>query len=90
MVVTAFTAFVGEEVTDWDEAFANRHLAEDKSLFKADLPVWHQSDQREGRIPQKLRHLDTEATRSKSGYQGWVYGYGIQITCTEATFPKMV
>jgi hypothetical protein len=89
-VVTEFTAFVGDEVADLDEAFANRHLAEDKSLFKADGPVWHQSDRREGRIPQKLRRLDTEATWSKSGYQGWVYGYGIHITCTEAAFPKMV
>jgi hypothetical protein len=89
-VVTEFTAFVGDEVADLDEAFANHHLAEDKSLFKADGPVWHQSDRREGRIPQKLRRLDTEATWSKSGYQGWVYGYGIHITCTEAAFPKMV
>jgi hypothetical protein len=89
-VVTEFIVFVGDEVADLDEAFANRHLAEDKSLFKADGPVWHQSDRREGRIPQKLRRLDTEATWSKSGYQGWVYGYGIHITCTEAAFPKMV
>lgn len=89
-VVTEFTAFVGDEVTDLDEAFANRHLAEDKSLFKADGPVWHQSDRREGRIPAKLRRPDTDATWGKSGYQGWVYGYGIHITCTEAAFPKMV
>ncbi len=89
-VVTAFTAFVGDEVSDLDEAFTNRHLAEDKSLFKAAGPVWHQSDRREGRIPAKLRRLDTEATWSKSGYQGWVYGYGIHITCTEAAFPKLV
>lgn len=89
-VLIEFTAFVGDQVADLDEAFANRHLAEDKSLFKADGPVWHQSDRREGRIPQKLRRLDTDATWGKSGYQGWVYGYGIHITCTEDAFPKMV
>jgi hypothetical protein len=89
-VVTEFGAFVGEAVADLDEAFANRHLAEDKSLFKANGPVWHQSDRREGRIPPKLRRLDTDATWGKSGYQGWVYGYGVHITCTEAAFPKMV
>ena len=83
-------AFVGDEVTDLDEAFANNHLAEGKSLFKADGPVWHQSDRREGRIPPKLRRLDTDATWGKSGYQGWVYGYGLHITCTEAAFPKTV
>ena len=65
-------------------------LAEDKSLFKANGPVWYQSDRQERRIPPKLRHLDTDATWGKSGYQGWVYGYGIHITCTESAFPKMV
>ena len=89
-IVTEFSAFVGNEVADLDEAFANCHLAEDKSLFKADGPVWHQSDRREGRIPPKLRRLDTDATWGKSAYQGWVYGYGIHITCTEAAFPKIV
>lgn len=89
-VVTEFTAFIGDQVADLDEAFANNHLAEDKSLFKANGPVWHQSDRQQGRIPKNLRHLDTDATWGKSGYQGWVYGYGIHITCTEAAFPKMV
>ncbi len=89
-VVTEFIAFVGDQVTDLDEAFANTHLAEDKSLFKANGPVWHQSARQEGRIPPKLRHLDTDASWGKSVYQGWVYGYGIHITCTEAAFPKMV
>lgn len=89
-VVAEFAAFVGNQVADLDEAFANNHLSEDKSLFKANGSVWHQSDRQQGRIPKKLRRLDTDATWSKSGYQGWVYGYGIHITCTEAAFPKMV
>ena len=89
-IVGDFVAFVGGQVADLDEAFANNHLAEDKSLFKADGPVWHQSDRQEGRIPPKLRRLDTDATWGKSGYQGWVYGYGLHITCTEAAFPKAV
>jgi len=89
-VVTEFTAFVGDRVADLDESFANNHLVEDKSLFKASGPVWHQTDRQEGRIPPKLRRLDTDATWSKSGYQGWVYGYGIHLTCTEDAFPKMV
>jgi hypothetical protein len=89
-VVSEFAAFVGNQVADLDEAFANTHLAEDKSLFKANGPVWHQSDRQAGRIPKNLRRLDTDATWSKSGYQGWVYGYGLHLTCTEAAFPKMV
>lgn len=89
-VVTEFSAFIGKQVADLDQAFANNQLAEDKSLFKASGPVWHQSDRQEGRIPKKLRRLDTDATWGKSGYQGWVYGYGIHITCTEDAFPKLV
>lgn len=88
-IVSDFMAFIGDEVADLDEAFANNHLAEDKSLFKADGPVWHQSDRKEGRIPPKLRRLDTDAAWGKSSYQGWVYGYGLHITCTEAAFPKL-
>lgn len=52
--------------------------------------MWHQSDRKEGRIPEKLRRLDTEATWSKSGYHGWVYGYGSHMTCTDDAFPKMI
>lgn len=89
-LLQAFVAYIGTSVTELGEEFANHHLVEDKSLFKAQGPVWHQSDRKEGRIPEKLRHLDTDATWSKSGYQGWVYGYGIHLTCTEDAFPKLV
>lgn len=89
-VLEAFVIFVGEAGIDLGQDFANHHLVEDKSLFKAQGPVWHQSDRKAGRIPDKLRHLDIDATWGKSAYQGWVYGYGLHITCTEAAFPKLV
>jgi hypothetical protein len=89
-VVEAFVAFVGERGIDLGDEFANHHLVEDKSLCKAQGPVWHQSDRKAGHIPDRLRHLDTDATWGKSAYQGWVYGYGLHITCTEAAFPKLV
>lgn len=86
----AFVAFIGQYAAELDPALSQAHLVEDKSLFKALGPVWHQSDRKEGRIPEKLRNLDTEATWSKSGYQGWVYGYGLHLTCNEAAFPVLV
>jgi hypothetical protein len=89
-VVTAFAAFVAEQAAALDEQFQPAHLVEDKSLFKAAGPVWHQADRQAERIPKKLRRLDTDATWSKSAYQGWVYGYGLHITCTEAAFPVLV
>lgn len=87
----AFVAFLGHFGEDLEAvAFSSRHLVEDKSLFKAQGPVWHRSDREKGRIPEGLRNLDTDATWSKSAYQGWVYGYGVHVTCTEEAFPKLV
>jgi hypothetical protein len=39
--------------------------------------VWPQADRQAGRLPDKLRHLDTDGSGSKSGSPGWVYGYGL-------------
>lgn len=86
----AFILFVGQEAADLGDELANHHLVEDKSLFKTQGPVWHQKDRKAGRIPEKLRRLDTDATWGKSAYQGWVYGYGLHLTCTENGFPKLV
>jgi hypothetical protein len=88
--VCEFVCFLARYAHDLDTRFSNHHLIEDKSLFKALGPVWHQSDRKFGRIPEKLRNLDTDATWSKSGYHGWVYGYGLHITCNEAAFPALV
>jgi hypothetical protein len=89
-VIQEFVAFLGELGVEFDLAFASQHLYEDKSLFKALGPVWHQSDRQAGRVPTGLRNLDQEATWSKSGYHGWVYGYGLHITCNLAAFPLLV
>ena len=86
----AFMMFCAQYTTELNEAFGLSHLVEDKSLFKALGPVWHQSDRLENRIPDKLRHLDTEATWSKSGYHGWVYGFGLHLTCTQDAFPVLI
>ena len=88
--VKAFVAWVGDWAEDLDEAFRGKDCFEDKSLFKALGPVWHQEDRKAGRIPKGLRNLDLEATWSKSEYQGWVYGYGGHWTTTPAGFPKAV
>lgn len=89
-VIQQFVAFLGGFGFEIDLAFEGQHLYEDKSLFKALGPVWHQSDRKAGRIPKGSRKLDQEATWSKSGYHGWVYGYGLHITCNSAAFPMLV
>ncbi len=89
-VLREVVAFVGHDVVDLDPRLASRDWYIDKSLFKAQGPVWHQRDRQQGRIPPRLRHLDTDATWSKSAYQGWVYGYSLHVTCNAAAFPTLV
>lgn len=88
-VLQAFIEFLGQYVEQLDETLESQDLYEDKSLFKACGPVWHQSDREMQRIPPKLRNLDKDATWSKSGYHGWVYGYSLHLTCNAAGFPKL-
>lgn len=90
VVVQAFVQFIGQDGGALDERLRQHHLVEDKSPFKAQGPVWHQRDRQAGRIPEKLRNLDTEASWTKSGYHGWVYGYGLHLTCNEDAFPALV
>lgn len=89
-VIQGFIAFLGQDSEPLAEEMSTKHLNEDQSLFKAQGPVWHQSDRQAGRIPEKLRNLDTDATWSKSGYHGWVYGYGVHLTTTQAGFPVLI
>jgi hypothetical protein len=86
--VDAFIEFVGQWAETIDPACGSEVLVVDGSLFKARGPVWHQSDRAQGRIPDKLRNLDQEASWSKSGYHGWVYGYRLHFSCNLAGFPK--
>jgi hypothetical protein len=89
-VVQAFSTFLGQDSEALGSEMSTKHLNEDQSLFKAEGSVWHQSDRKEGRIPEKLRNLDTDATWKKSAYHGWVYGYGLHLTTTQAGFPVLM
>ena len=89
-VLQDFIAFLGQYAEDLDPQLTSQDLYTDKSLFKAQGPVWHQSDRQAGRIPTKLRHLDTDASWSKSGYHGWVYGYGLHLVDNRVGFPNWV
>lgn len=89
-VVQAFSTFLGQDSEALGSEMSTKHLNEDQSLFKAEGSVWHQSDRQAGRIPEKLRNLDTDATWKKSAYHGWVYGYGLHLTTTQAGFPVLM
>ncbi|MFQ5988129.1 MAG: hypothetical protein ACE5H6_04685 [Dehalococcoidia bacterium] len=62
-VVQAFIAFLGQGAEELDEAFNSDALYEDKSLFKAQGPVWHQGDRKADRIPEGLRNASAELSR---------------------------
>lgn len=87
--IQEFTIFVGWWAEMLGSDFNSQVLVEDASLFKALGPVWHQSDRKINRIPEKLRNLDTDASWGKSGYHGWVYGYALHLTCNRSGFPKL-
>jgi hypothetical protein len=87
-VLQALMAFGGPSAEDLDAPCTSQDLYTAKSLCKAQGPVRPQSDRQPGRIPDKLRHLDTEASWSKSGSHGWVYGYGLHWGDNRVGFPK--
>lgn len=89
-IIQDLIAFIGEVSEALAGEMSHKHLNEDQSLFKAQGTVWHQSDRKQGHIPEKLRNLDTDATWSKSGYHGWVYGYGLHLTSNTAGFPILI
>ena len=89
-VIEALVLFIGQYAADLSEQFNLTHLVADKSLFKAQGPVWHQADRKAEKVPKHLRNLDTDATWSKSRYHGWVYGYGLHIICTQDAFPTLM
>jgi Transposase DDE domain len=88
--IEAFVAFIGDWAEPLDAACASDVLVVDGRLFKARGPVWHQRDRERGRVPEKLRNLDQDASWGKSGYHGWVYGYRLHFTCNRAGLPKAV
>lgn len=57
--------------------------------LRAAGPVWYQKDRLNNEIPKGLRGVYTTATWSKSGYHGWVYGYGLHLTATHSGFRVM-
>ena len=85
----AFTEYVAASHLTHGRDFLQEVVYEDKSLFKAAGPVWHQKDRLNNEIPKGLRGVDITAAWSKSGYHGWVYGYGLHLTTTRSGFPVM-
>ena len=83
----AFTAYIATSSFARAAGFLQEVVYEDKSLFKAAGPVWHQKDRAKAHLPKGLRGVDKTATWSKSGYHGWVYGYGLHLTGIRNGFP---
>jgi hypothetical protein len=51
----------------------------DGRMYEARGPKWHKADRLKGRVPARLRDVDTESSWSKSGYRGWVQGYRLDM-----------
>ena len=85
----AFTQYIATSRFATEAGFLQQVVYEDKSLFKAAGPVWHQKDRLKDHLPKNLRGVDKTATWSKSGYHGWVYGYDLHLTGIRKGFPVM-
>ena len=83
----AFTEYIATSSFAKQAGFLQEVVYEDKSLFKAAGPVWHQKDRLNDHLPKGLRGVDKTATWSKSGYHGWVYGYALHLTSIRNGFP---
>ena len=88
-LLSEFCEFISDWVVSNGYGFSHTLAYEDKSLFKARGPVWHKKDRAKNHIPKGLRNVDKTANWSKSGYHGWVYGYGLHLTTTRDGFPVM-
>ena len=51
----------------------------DGRMYQAQGALWHARAREQGRIPPRLRNVDTESAWSKSGYRGWVQGYRLVL-----------
>jgi hypothetical protein len=60
----------------------------DGRMYEAAGPKWHKRDRRKGRVPARLRNVDTESAWFKSGYRGWVQGY--RLLLQGLVFPEPV
>src|SRR5918992_1668663 len=65
-----------------------RASAIDGRMYESAGPKWHKRDRRQGRIPARLRNVDTESAWFKSGYRGWVQGY--RLLLQGLVFPEPV
>ncbi len=57
-------------------------VAADKTLVAARGPVWHRRDRARGEVPKGLHGLDREADWGYSDYDGWTWGYGMELVVT--------
>lgn len=84
--VVALGQQIVAEVTP--EAAYPQTSAIDGRMYEAHGPKWHSKHRRQGRIPPRLRNVDTESRWFKSGYRGWVQGY--RLVLQGLVFPHAV
>jgi len=56
-----------------------RAAAIDSTVLRAKGGVWHKKDREAGVVPHSS--IDTEASWTKSGWHGWVYGWKLHLVC---------
>jgi Transposase DDE domain len=72
--------YLVEVLKPWESS--GRAVAIDSTTLQAKGRVWHKKDKEAGVVPHTS--IDTEAGWTKSGWQGWVYGWKLHLTITVA------
>lgn len=62
---------------------SGRAVALDSTVLHASGGVWHKKHREAGEVPHS--RIDTEASWTKSGYHGWVYGWKLHLAITVAS-----
>jgi len=63
-------------------ATCGRAAAVDSTTLQANGGVWHKKHRQQGVVPHTS--IDTEASWTKSGWHGWVYGWKLHLVATVA------
>jgi len=76
--ISCLGRYLVEVLKPWESR--GRAVALDSTILQAKGGVWHKKDREAGIVPHTS--IDTEASWTKSGWHGWVYGWKLHLAIT--------
>ena len=85
-----FIAFLGQYAEDLDPQFTSQDLYTDKSLFKAQGPVWHRATAKRGGFPTSSATSTRTPPGAKAVITAGSMAHGLHLVDNHVGFPKWV